>query len=337
MSATASRSHLGVDIGGTRTKWSLVDDAGRTYRAGEVATPKAGGADVVDLVVDIAEREGTAADTVGVAVPGLVNSRSHELLLLPNIPGSWEGFPLGAQLSGKLGKRVAVLNDARAFGYAELLAGAGRGHADVLFMTVGTGVGGAIAREGRIRIDEVDAVPEVGHMVVELDGERCACGASGCLETVASASAVVSRGARALLTGQSPTLTSLCEGRIQNLTAEVVAQAADAGDAFAQALFERVGGHLGMAAASASLILQPTAVVVGGGLAGAFRHFGPAMRRLLADRAPLLGDVDLQPGEIGPQAGSVGAALYARDRFDGQHDRHDQLDQTGQEAPHGLD
>jgi glucokinase len=208
---------------------------------------------------------------------------------------------------------VLVLNDARAFGYAEFHVGAGRGLTDALFLTIGTGIGGAVARDGALVIDEIDCIPEMGHVAVEMRGEACGCGATGCLETVASASAVVAHSTRAVLTGQSPTLVKLCGGRIENLTAEIVAHAADLGDTWAVSAFERAGTFIGMAAASGCLVLGSRSVVIGGGLAGAFRHFAPGVQRLLTDRSSLLGHVDVVQAQHGSRAGAIGAALYARD------------------------
>jgi len=310
----AEAAYLGIDVGGTRVKWSLVDRNGEPLNSGDTPTPKAGGEDLVNHIVGIAQAEGPTASAVGLAVPGLVNTRSRETLFSPNIPGEWANYPLGPRAQNALGKTVIVLNDARAFGYAEFHIGAGRGLPDALFLTVGTGIGGAVARNGAVVIDEIDCVPEMGHVAVEIHGQACGCGATGCLETVASASAVVAHSTRAVLTGQSPTLVKLCEGRIENLTAEIVAHAADLGDPWAVSAFERAGTFIGMAAGSGCLMLRSHSVVIGGGLAGAFRHFAPAIQRLLTDRSSLLGHVEVVQAQLGSRAGSIGAALYARDQ-----------------------
>lgn len=302
---------LGIDVGGTRVKWSLVDQDGEPLESGDVATPKAGGDALVDCIVGLAQ--GSSATAVGVAVPGLVNTRTRETLFIPNIPGEWAQYPLGRRIGSALGKPVVVLNDARAFGYAEFRIGAAREFSDVLFLTVGTGIGGALARDGALVIGELDNVPEMGHIPVEMYGEACGCGATGCLETVASATAVVAYSTRAVLAGLSPTLVKLCDGRIENLTAETVAQAADQGDTWAIRAFERAGTFIGMAAAAGGLMSRAEALVIGGGLAGAFHHFAPAVERLLTDRASVLGHIEVVQAQLGSRAGSIGAALYARD------------------------
>ena len=312
---TAAKAiYLGIDVGGTRIKWSLVDSNGDPLDSGDTPTPKAGGEDLISHLVDIAQALGATASAVGLAVPGLVNTRTRATLFIPNIPGAWANFPIGQRVQDAVSKTVVVLNDARAFGYAEFHVGAGRGLTDVLFLPVGTGIGGAVASNGTVVIDEIDCVPEMGHVAVEMYGETCGCGAMGCLETVASASAVVAHCTRAVLTGKSPTLVELCEGRIENLTAEIVAHAADLGDTWAVSAFERAGTFIGMAAVGGCLMARPESVVIGGGLAGAFRHFAPAVQRVLTDRSSLLGHVDVVQAQLGSRAGSIGAALYARDQ-----------------------
>jgi glucokinase len=306
--------YVGIDVGGTGTKWAVVTAAGETVRSGTVPTPTAGGEELVDCVIELARAEGGGSAAIGLTVPGLVNTRTHETLFIPNIPGDWSQYPLGERVGTAVGKRVHLINDARAFGYAEFQVGAGRGFSDALFLTIGTGIGGAVVGNAAVVIEEIDCMPEMGHVPVEMHGETCGCGATGCLETVASASAVVAHSVRAVLTGQSPTLVGLCDGRVDELTAETVARAADLGDAWAVNAFERAGTFIGMAAAGACLTLRSEAVVIGGGLAGAFRLFGPAVERVLADRMSVLGPVVVLPAELGSRAGSVGAALYARDR-----------------------
>ncbi|MEO7234608.1 MAG: ROK family protein [Lapillicoccus sp.] len=312
---------LGIDVGGTHVKWSLYAD-GAVVDDGAFDTARSGGDALVDQVVTlvddlVAGRGDGAGPTVagvGLAMPGTVDTRRQETLVVPNVPGRWWRRPVGEEVRRRTGTPLWVLNDARAFGYAELLHGAGVGRADTLFLTLGTGVGGALAKGGRLVVEEHDHTPEMGHVPVVPHGERCGCGATGCLETVASASAIVGAVARAVLTGQSPLLCEQCGGRVDSLTAAMVSAAADAGDPFALAAFERAGAAIGMAAAGCCLVTGVTTVVLGGGLAAAFHHLAPPVERVLAERAALTGKVLVVPGLLGSRAGSLGAALYARDR-----------------------
>jgi glucokinase len=303
-------SYLGVDVGGTRMKWSVL--AGESVLAdGAIDTPLLGRPAVLDAIVGLQQRYAPRAVGLGIAVPGVVDVLRRETLLVPNLPGDWERVPIGAELEGRCGVPVSLLNDARAFGYAELLWGAGRGRSNVLFVTLGTGVGGAIALGGRIVMGVVDSLGEFGHQVVAPDGDRCGCGGHGCLETVASATAIVRYAVREAVPKQSTGLTKLTGGHTERLTAELVAQAADDGDPSAVAAFERAGRAVGMAALSACLLLQIKTVVVGGGLSGAFRHIAPAAKRILGERLALTGTIAFREAELGPRAGAVGAAIFA--------------------------
>lgn len=333
----AAASYLGIDVGGTRIKWYLTDPGGGCLDSGDAPTRTSGSNDLVEQIIDIAHNQGEAAHAVGLAVPGLVNTRTHETLFIPNIVGQWNGFPLGDRVSKGIGKPVVVLNDARAFGYAEFHVGAARKYANTLFLTVGTGIGGAIARDDAVILHEIDCVPEMGHVPVETPGETCGCGATGCLETVASATAVIAHGIRAVRDDQSPTLASLCGDQIEHLTAETVAHAADLGDPWSLGEFERAGTFIGMAATSGCLVLRSEAVVIGGGLAGAFRHFAPAVQRLLDDRASLLGPVAVVQAQLGSRAGSIGAALYARDQSCANTPSPDPSVDVRNEKTHELD
>jgi glucokinase len=284
---------------------------------------------VDDLVAGVGDGAGPTVAGVGLAMPGTVDTRRQETLVVPNVPGRWWRRPVGEEVRQRTGTPLWVLNDARAFGYAELLHGAGVGQGDTLFLTLGTGIGGALARDGRLVVEEHDHTPEMGHVPVVPRGERCGCGATGCLETVASASAIVGAVARAVLTGQSPLLREQCDGRVDTLTAAMVSAAADAGDPFALAAFERAGSAIGMAASGCCLMTGVTTVVLGGGLAAAFHHLAPAVQRVLAERTSLTGEVSVVPGRLGSRAGSLGAALYARDRSrdaDTSSDPHDESD-----------
>lgn len=329
----APLTFLGIDVGGSRIKWSLATD-GAIVEDGALPTARAGGDELVAQVVRLVTDVGGGAAGVGLAMPGTVDTRRRETLVIPNVPGDWWRRPVGEQVRRLTGTPLWVLNDARAFGYAELHAGAGIGRQTTLFLTLGTGVGGALAREGRLEVEDHDHTPEMGHVPVERHGERCGCGATGCLETVASASAIVGHTARAVLTGQSPILLELCGGRVDDLTAEMVSQAADAGDPFARAAFERAGAMIGIAAAGCCLVTGVTTVVIGGGLAGAFHHLAPAVEAVLRERESLTGPVDVLPGLLGSSAGSIGAALYAQHRWSAPHPApHPVADPTPSDVP----
>jgi len=305
-----ARRVLGVDVGGTSVKWSLVQ-GDTVERSGSIDTPRVDHHAVLGAVAQLARECEVPLAGIGIAVPGTVDTVARRSLVVPNLPGDWSGLAVADELERLTGVPVALLNDARAFGWAELVAGAARGASDALFVTLGTGVGGAIARAGTILVGDVDAIGEIGHVLVDPHGELCGCGGRGCLETVASASAIVAHLARTVATGHSPALRALTADGARPLTARAAAEAARAGDPWARDAFDRAGDAIGHAAAVVCLVLQLDLVVVGGGLAPAADLLLPRIESVLAQRRSLTGDVRTAVAQLGSTAGSVGAAIHA--------------------------
>ncbi|CAH0278147.1 Glucokinase [Arthrobacter sp. Bi83] len=313
-----SGQYLGIDVGGTRIKWSVVEDA-KIVATGDVPTPREGGEILISLLKNLTASLGPTTRAIGLALPGLVNTQTRSTIFIPNIPGSWMNYPIAAEIEKSSGVPVFILNDARAFGHAELIVGAGRGERNALFLTLGTGVGGAIARDGQILVGEIDSIGEMGHVNIDAAGEICGCGGVGCLETVASGSALVGHMARVALTSLSPALASvLGDSGLQALTPESISRAADMKDPWALAAFEKIGRHLGLAAGTACVLMQLSCVVVGGGMSGAFRHIAPSMKAALEERTSVTGAISLHPAQLGSESGSLGAALYAGIRTEQQ-------------------
>ncbi|MFC4008900.1 ROK family protein [Nonomuraea purpurea] len=277
---------LGIDVGGTYTKWVVVDgDA--VAGSGTVPTPP-GPEETVRLVASLAEDAGS----IGIGLPGHVDRESGTALFVPNPPGDWDGYPVGARLRALAGVPVAVVNDARAFALAELELGAARGLADVLFAVLGTGVGGAVALRGAVLVGPRDNLGEIGHVTVDPWGPACCCGNRGCVETFAAGPGIV----RAFGSG----------------TAAQVAEAARAGDGRAARAFERAGWALGVGLGDAAAFFGVGSAVVGGGVSGALDLMRLALDAELARRRPMTGDITVLPAVLGPMAGAIGAALYGR-------------------------
>lgn len=313
MGAMSGLPYLGIDVGGTGVKWSVLG-AGRVIQSGRAVTPRTGRQDVLDAIVSIilaAQAQWPSIGGIGLALPGLIDTVRGRSVFIPNVPGDWSDYPVGHEIEARAGIPVTVLNDARAFGVAELMLGAGREDSRALFVTLGTGVGGAIALDGRILIGQRDTLGEIGHFPVAPGGELCGCGGRGCLETIASGSAIVAHVTRAVIMSLSPVLNRLCEGRPEVLTPRMIAQAADEDDPWSRDALTRAGHYIGVAASSLCIALQLHAVVIGGGLVGAYEHIAPATQKILLERETLTGPVRVRRADLGPAAGSIGAGLHA--------------------------
>ncbi|MDH6212851.1 ROK family protein [Streptomyces pseudovenezuelae] len=294
-------SALGVDIGGTNIKWVHRADAAVVAR-GTLPTPAAGPAQVAAAIAEIAAAR--TVEAIGVALPGHLSPDLRSTTTIPNIDGDWQGFPLADMLERATAKPVLLMNDARAFASAELALGAARGHSDVVFMTMGTGIGGAIALGGTVLRGPGDRIGEIGHMTAAPGGDRCGCGARGCLETVA--------GGRALATAWSRALDSRGTGnQDRSATPEDLVQAARSGDTTARKILDTAATAVSTALGSVLAQLGLSTVVVGGGVAPAFDMMRPAVEPVLRDRWRLIGPVTLLAAALGPYAGAMGAALNA--------------------------
>lgn len=291
------KRHLGLDLGGTNIKWAVLESNGApaVVARGSVATQAGAGPDAVGRNL-IATGTETAAlhgpfHTVGLGVPGLFEPDSGEVVLFPNLPGAWKGFPLGRLVSDGLGMPVELINDARAFAIAESTLGAGKGCSIVVAMVLGTGVGGGITIDGKLHLGAFGTAGELGHQTVVPDGPMCGCGNQGCVEALTKAAAL------ATLAGKS--------------SAEEVYLAAARGERRSRDAISEVAGFLGIALANTVTVIGPERVVVGGGIAAAGDLLLVPLREAIRKRVTLvpIEQVSVVLAELGSSAGAIGAAL----------------------------
>lgn len=293
---------IALDVGGTGMKGALLDRRLRPLVAVRRATPRAAGPDAVvaeiaAVLTELAERAAERGLTVrraGVVVPGVVDEESARAVYSANL--GWRDLPLADLLQERTGLPVVLGHDVRAGGAAEWLLGAARGAQDVLFVAIGTGIAAAVLSDGR-PVRAKGYAGELGHLVVEPGGAVCGCGARGCLETLASASAVA-----AAFTART--------GRPVSGADEVAALLAE-GDADARAVWDRAADALATALASATTLLAPELIVLGGGLAEAGELLLGPVRERLAERLTFQRRPGLVAAELGDEAGCLGAGLYA--------------------------
>jgi len=297
--------HLGLDLGGSAIKAVVLErngDSHREVRRVRVATrtrdtPAAILAQLAEVGRELM-RDAGGVDTAGATIPGTFDLATGVARFVPNLGSDpWEGVAVRDLLEDGLGMRTALLNDARAFGFAESQLGAARGCGTAAFFTLGTGVGGAIVVGGVLQLGAGSA-GELGHITVDAraDAPPCGCGNRGCVEAHVQAAALARAAGRE--------------------SAEAVIAAARAGDARALAALGDGGRWLGVAISAAIVVLNPDRVVVGGGVAEAGELIlEPAraeVRRRVrfapANRAEIVG------AALGYEAGSIGAALWGAER-----------------------
>lgn len=268
---------------------------------------------VIEAVADVMTPD---VQGVGVGVAGLVQWPEGVFVWGPHVAGTT--VPLRRELESAFGLAALVDNDANAAAWAEHVAGAGQGYDNMLLVTLGTGIGGAVITKGELHRGRSFA-GEFGHTMFERNGQRCACGKRGCWETVASGPALVRLAREFVFQNPDGALAHRLGG--DPFTGESITQAADEGDETARGLVAQVGADLGRGLCNLIAILDPDLVVVGGGLGSVGEALlGPA-RRVAADALHGGSHRQLPPivvAELGPAAGAVGAALMAADLASGR-------------------
>jgi glucokinase len=235
----------------------------------------------------------SGVESVGIGVPGLYDPATGATRFLPNIPGEWAGRPVAGPVGAAIGAPAALINDARAFTLAELTLGAGRGVDSIVGVTLGTGVGGGIAIDGRVLFGHDGTAGELGHQTLVPDGLTCGCGNRGCLEAYAKADRI------AELSGTA--------------TAEDAIEAARAGSERALAALAEAGRWLGVGLSNLVALVNPDRIVVGGGVAvGAGDLLLDPIRREIEARVFItsIAGLEVVTAELGTLAGAIGAAVH---------------------------
>ncbi len=300
--------HLGLDLGGTNIKFTMLESAPGLGQGGDSLSII--GSDSItteahlgpDHVVERLIEAGHAAfeawgvpDSIGMGVPGFFNADAGTIELFPNLPGAWRGYPIVANVCAGLGQHVALVNDCRAFTLAETRMGAAGGCRNVVCFVLGTGIGGGMIIDGRLRYGRDGRAGELGHLIVEPGGQLCGCGRHGCVEAYASA------GPFARAAGQAT-------------PADAIA-AAGRGDAQALAAIDQMAKYLGIAIANMITAVLPERVVIGGGIAQAGDLLLDAIRAATHQYQITVPPdwYDIVTPTLGPFAGAVGAALWGRE------------------------
>ncbi|MGQ9681193.1 MAG: ROK family protein [Anaerolineae bacterium] len=269
---------LALDFGGTKLAAGLVEwRQGRLLRQARCSTSGQRGAEgqIADMLGMVAAdlhlrpEDWSSIWGVGISFGGPVDVESGTVLLSHHVTG-WENLALVRRIEDAYHCPVVMENDANAVALGEHLYGAGRGSANMLYLTISTGIGGGLILDNRLRRGEHGMAGEVGHMVVRPGGPLCSCGNRGCLEALASGPAIAQRARNALAAGApAPLLLSLVGGRIQDITAQTVFSAATQGEPSAVQVIAEAADDLGLAIAMVCSIVDPGCVVIGGGVAKA--------------------------------------------------------------------
>jgi glucokinase len=267
---------IGVDVGGTKVAAGFVDREGKITQHTRVAMNPRGSAEqglaaVTSAIDALLKMDPDAAGTVeriGICAPGPLDPHTGVVLNPPNVP-CWRNFPLAAEISRRYGGSVKIDNDANAAALAEGLWGAGRGYRNVFYAGIGTGIGTGILFDGHIYYGRTGAAAEGGHVSIDYNGPRCGCGKKGCIEVLASGTAIGKK-AQAKLREKaacSPAILALAGGDIQAVTSEIVGKAYAAGDLLAKEILMETVELLAIWLGNIVDLLEPDVMILGGGVA----------------------------------------------------------------------
>jgi glucokinase len=288
---------IGIDLGGTNLRVGLVDDAGRVVERREMPTPARSSAEFV--VAEMAKIVGSLdrAESIGVGAPGLIDTVEGVVRTSPNL-AAWTNVPLAALLSEKTGLPVKVANDVNAIAWGEFRFGAGKGCRDILCITLGTGLGGALILDGRLHLGKDQAAGEIGHFTLIPDGYPCPCGNSGCLEQYVAKTGIIRRALQ-------------LRPDLENPTPETVAKAAAAGEDWARSVYEGVGINLGQILAGMVQVLNIEKILVGGQISNAGDVLFNPLRVHTAEHVyPYLrSSYRIEKVALGVDSGIIGAAF----------------------------
>jgi glucokinase len=306
---------LGIDIGGRLIKAGMVDEAGAILASRTIPTP----GDLDDFLPSLHQAiewlMETTANPVGVGVgcKGIINPQNTQVELLPGTLHYLEGLRLADLVGLPQDVPVYADNDARVAMAGEMVWGAARDRQNVLMLTLGTGVGGAVVVNGQLLRGHSGMAGHLGHITIETEGALCACGNRGCLETVFSALAIESEAWAAVHRGCGSSLTRLFREQPQLASCRTVFQAAREGDAVSMAIVTRSIRKLGAALAGLLHVFDPELVIVGGRVADAGADLLEPLREEVWTRSRgLLGrDVPLVEQQVSDKSGIVGAAGLA--------------------------
>jgi glucokinase len=315
--------NIGVDIGGTKINIGLIDGSGQILSMKTIPTsPKIGYRAIVSNVVeqvrtmlDRAELDLTQVNSLGVGVPGTVNSKAGIVVYAPNL--DWREVPIAKALRDEFALPLSIGQDTHAAVWAEFLFGAGVGCENLVCLTVGTGIGSGLVINKRLYLGSLKYVGEVGHSLVELDGRPCSCGNRGCLETYASGSAIQKRG-RELIDSPEEFVRDPEKG----LTTPDVLLAAEGGHPQAVQVVDEAVSYLGMGIVNLIHLFGPEKVILSGGLSNAEKLILEPVKEFVKKRsyANVADLVEITKAKLGEYAPMIGAAFLYQDeryRYDG--------------------
>ncbi len=290
----SERLYLGIDVGGTKVQASVVRESGEILARQRCQTPRNEEPEreldaiesAIDDVLAAAKTQLKDVHAIGIAIPGVVAPKEGRIVVTPNM--NLGGVDIGEHLRRRFGVPVAMGNDCNLGAMGECWLGAARDAKSMFAILVGTGIGGGFVRKGKLWRGAREAASEIGHIVMQIGGPLCACGNRGCLEALASRTAIERDIRQAIGDGRTSVVTDLTDGNLTVVRSRVLRKALKAGDAVVTEVMRRAAEVLGYACLTVRHLIDPEVIVLGGGVLEACGDFiVPVVRQIIdADRLP---------------------------------------------------
>lgn len=318
-----STNVIGVDMGGTKILSAVIDAEGNILGTAKVPTKADRGPSVVidriaGSIRKAIDKSGVAAasiQAVGIGAPGPLDPATGVVIFAPNL--RWKDVRLKDELEARVGFPTYVDNDVNVGTLGEHVFGAGQGFQNVVGIFVGTGIGGGIILQGELFHGASKTAGEIGHIIVKAGGPRCGCGTRGCLEAIASRTAMTKQFQKAIKKGQKSVLSELTRGDLSAIRSGVLAKAIRLNDKLTLKVIKKTTKYLGVGIGSIVNFLNPEMIVLGGGVVEALDDTFLDDIRAAAKKYALpntLSGVQIVPAKLGDNAGILGAAALARQR-----------------------
>jgi len=307
---------IGVDVGATHTKIALLNLHGRVVKKASFLTKLYKKNELIDTICScitklIVEEKLKKKDILGIGIglPGLVNFKKGLVFYFVNIR-DWKNVYLERILEKRTGLPTFIDNDVKVMALGELAYGAGKNYKNVICLTLGTGVGGAVVIDGRLYRGSSLVAGEIGHIPINEGGPLCNCGSFGCLEAYVGREYFVGDVRRELAKGAKSIVTKMAKNRLPDITPELLTQAATKGDLFAKKKWQEMGEHIGNGLVGVVNLLNPELIIIGGGMAEAGRFIFGSIRKTLNKKAMKIqkAAVRIVKAKLGNDAGVIGAA-----------------------------
>jgi len=312
--AKTEKYAVGVDLGGTNIKIGIVSEKGRLVKSISIKTeadcgPKKVITNIIKGIEMVLVKNKLKIQGIGIGCPGVVSIKRGIVENAPNLPG-WKNVKLGPIIKEKFGYKVHLENDANAAAIGELIFGAGKKFDSFVMVTLGTGVGGGIVFNKKIFRGEYGAAGEIGHISIDVNGPKCNCGSTGCIEAYAGNSYLKEQIRSELKDYPDSLVWKFIQNDLSKVSPRFIQAASEKKDAYAKFVINRMGKQLGTALASLSNLLDISTFIIGGGVAGFGKQLFDSTRKTISERVllSLRQRVLVIPAKLQNEAGIKGAS-----------------------------